>query len=124
MVWGGISYQQRTPLVIFDVRPGRGNGVTAQRCIDNNFLPVIHPFMAAHPGMKFQQDNARSHTAIITTQFLQQDNIYLLPWPSMSPDLSPIEHLWDELGQRIKARPHPITKTCLFKYTENFTTKK
>ena len=26
MVWGGISYQQRAPLVIFDIRPGRGNG--------------------------------------------------------------------------------------------------
>ena len=88
MVWGRISYQQRTPLVIFDVRPGRRNGVTAQRYIENVLHSVVLPFMAAHPGMTVQQDNARPHTARITTQFLQQNNIDLLPWPSMSPDLS------------------------------------
>ena len=63
--------------------------------------------MAAHPGMKFQQGNARPHTARITTQFLQQNNIDLLPWPSMAQDLSPIEHLWDQIGQRINARSYP-----------------
>ena len=92
MVWDWISYQQRTPLVIFDVGPGGGNGVTAQCYIDSVLHPVVLPFMAAHPGMMFQQDNAWQHTARVTTQFLQQNNIDPMPWPSMSTDLSPIEH--------------------------------
>ena len=33
-----------------------------------------------------------------------------MAWPSMSPDLSPIEHVWDEMDRRLKQRPNqPVT---------------
>jgi hypothetical protein len=31
-----------------------------------------------------------------------------VPWPALSPNLNPIEHIWDMLGRRILARESPV----------------
>jgi transposase len=38
-------------------------------------------------------DNARPHRARIVQHLLQQDADQTIPWPSMSPDMNPIEHV-------------------------------
>ncbi|UYV65323.1 hypothetical protein LAZ67_3003938 [Cordylochernes scorpioides] len=35
-----------------------------------------------------------------------------MDWPARSPDLNPIEHVWDALGRRIGAR-HPSPRTLV-----------
>ena len=60
---------------------------------------------------RLQQDNARPHTARITMAFLGEHGVNVLPWPSYSPDMSPIEHLWDQLGRRIRnLNPRSLTR--------------
>ena len=57
----------------------------------------------------FQDDNARVHRVRIVTAHLQQHDIYGLPWPAMSPDLSPKVHVWDMVGRRVRQRQRPPT---------------
>ncbi|GFW47726.1 DDE_3 domain-containing protein [Trichonephila clavipes] len=59
----------------------------------------------------FMDDNARPHRANIVDECLQSEDITRMDWPAYSPDLNPIEHVWDMLGPRIVARQP--TPTCL-----------
>ncbi|GFU38485.1 transposable element Tcb1 transposase [Trichonephila clavipes] len=45
------------------------------------------------------QDNARPHTARVAQDFLR--HFQTLPWPACSSDLSPVEHVWDQLKRQM-----------------------
>ena len=53
-------------------------------------------------NLTLQQDNARPHVARICQVFLANNNVQPLDWPPYSPDLSPIEHLWDQLDRQVR----------------------
>ncbi len=101
MVWAAINHDFRSRLVVIN-----GN-LTARRYIDEILRPELVPLIRRRRnGLTFQQDNARPHSARVTQEFLRQERIDVLPWPSVSQDLNPIEHLWDELGRRLRGRQH------------------
>ena len=88
----------------FHVVAGR---VTRQYYRDNILVSHVVAFARHYcRHFIFQDDNARCNRARIVTIYLQQ-NISRLPWPALSPDLSPIEYVWDMLGQRIRQHQQP-----------------
>ena len=82
--------------------------INAQTNIDDFLAVEALPFIQFHgPNDTFMHDNACPHSATITRQFLATNNISVLGWSENSPNLNPIEQVWDELGNRIQ-RNHAI----------------
>ena len=95
-VWGAIWKGGRSELIILRAAVNHVSYInTLRQFFQSADLPQNYIF---------QHDNAPAHSAEAVRNFFQASGIRCLPWPSRSPHLNPIEHVWDHISKKINAR--------------------
>ena len=90
MVYGAIWSNSLSELVECQ---GNINSVKRVSILQKGFLPLFSSGRMIKHESSFMEEGAPCHTAKATQNWLNQNGIKKLPWPSKSPDMNPIEHL-------------------------------
>ena len=101
MVWGCISHDCK-----MDLETIQGI-LTGDQYIRDVLHTVVVPYFDNHALATmpvYMDDNAQASSFKSSYAYLQNEAVTYVPWPVMSPDLNPIEPIWDMLGHRILTR--------------------
>jgi hypothetical protein len=100
-VWAAISAKGKTPLVRI---PKSLTAEAFETLLREKLLPLMRDVYEGEPeGFVFMQDGDGTHTAKRVQNMLENVGIdLLLPWPSHSPDLNPIENAWSMIERHLE----------------------
>ena len=108
MFWGSMTWHAYGPIIELEGPQNQDSYITLLTDV------VLPEFEASEHELVFQQDNAPCHTARRVLEFMENRGMRTLDWPAQSPDLSPIEVLWNVLKERLKVRnPRPRTRPSI-----------
>ncbi|CAB1441192.1 unnamed protein product [Pleuronectes platessa] len=111
MLWGCFSSAGTGKLVRIE---GKMDGAKYREILEENLMQSAKDLRLGRRFI-FQQDNDPKHTARATKEWFGLKNVNVLKWPSQSPDLNPIENLWQDLKIAVHRRsPSNLTELHLF----------
>ncbi|GBN39680.1 Transposable element Tc1 transposase [Araneus ventricosus] len=99
--------------------------VVQQTMKAENYLNIItdqlHPYMAlVFPNGNgiFQQDNAPCHKVRIVLEWFEEhtDEFHLMFWPPNSPDLNPMERIWDVMERQLRDQTPPCPNISILRH--------
>jgi transposase len=98
MFWGCFSGRKKGPCLFWEKS---WKSINSERYC-KHILPLIERYTTLHPYLSFMQDNAPAHSSKYTKNWLKEHGIYSITWPPNSPDLNPIEIIWNWMKQWIQ----------------------
>jgi transposase len=101
MFWGSISGLGKGPGIFWE----KAWGTIGSDSYCEHIVPILEDYIK-RTGLVLMQDNATGHAAKDTLAYIANKGLHPIFWPANSPDLNPIETLWDKIKDYIGEK-HP-----------------